>query len=145
MGELIRHFRNFIIISLLIVIIFGLCFSVSAVLVTVAISDPKNIKFTGDILVDGQHYFTHFCHWWKQWWLHRASIKLAYKQYFVVKLFALTIMPFLVFITLGWTLRAPLMDWRPFKKKESVHGDAKQACAPKKACCWAAMCAANYL
>lgn len=127
MSEFIRHFRNFTIILLLLAIVVCVCLAVSAVLITITISDPKNIRFTGDILVDGEHYFTHFFHWWKQWWLNRAKISIDYKQYFVVKLFALTIMPFIILTSLGWALRAPLMDWRPFKKAESIHGDAKWA------------------
>ncbi len=127
MGELIRHLRNFVIISLIVAIVAGVCLLVSSVLVTIAISDSRSIKFTGDIIADAEHYFTHFFHWWKQWWLNRSKITLEYKQFFVVKLFTLTIMPFIILSSLSWAFRAPLMDWRPFKKKESVHGDAKWA------------------
>jgi type IV secretion system protein VirD4 len=103
---------------------------VSSVLVTLAISAPKTIKVTGDILTDGPHFFFHFKHWWEQWWIHRSQITLQYKSFFVLKLFALTILPFITLGSLGWRFRAPLIDWRPFKKAESIHGDAAWADEP---------------
>lgn len=43
------------------------------------------------------------------------------------KLFTSFLAPnFLLFI-IFWTIRERLLDWRPFKKKESIHGDAKWA------------------
>ncbi len=127
MSEFVRHLRNVTAISLVIILVCGLCLAFSAVLVTIAVSDSKNIRFTGDILADGEHYFTHFFHWWGQWWHNRSKLSISYKEYFVVKLFLLTIIPFIVLGLSGWMLRAPLMDWRPFKKTESVHGDARWA------------------
>ena len=41
-------------------------------------------------------------------------------------LFALAL-PFSVLGVVFYMLRAPILDWRPFKKKESVHGDARWA------------------
>jgi len=102
----------------------------SSVLVALAISDPKTIKFTGDIFTDAPHFFFHFTHWWEQWWIHRSQITLQYKSFFVLKLFSLTILPFITLGSLGWRFRAPLMDWRPFKKAESIHGDAAWADEP---------------
>ncbi len=127
MAELIRHLRNIVIISLLIVMIIAFCLGISSVLVTIAISGIDSAIFTGDIFADGEHYIKHFTHWWMQWWEYRAQLTWDYKEYFVIKLFTLTIAPFIVLGVLFWTFRAPIMDWRPFKKKESIHGDAKWA------------------
>jgi len=130
MEELLRKLRNFTIISLLFIITVALCLMFSSVLVALAISDPKTIKFTGDIFTDAPHFFFHFTHWWEQWWIHRSQITLQYKSFFVLKLFSLTILPFITLGSLGWRFRAPLMDWRPFKKAESIHGDAAWADEP---------------
>jgi len=130
MEELLRKLRNFTIMSLLLIIIVTLCLLFSSVMVALAISDPKTIKFTGDILTDAPHFFGHFTHWWEQWWVHRSQITLQYKSFFVLKLFSLTILPFITLGSLGWKFRAPLLDWRPFKKPESIHGDAAWADEP---------------
>lgn len=122
-----RQIRNFVTISFLIVVVLILCLAISAVLVTLTISDSKSISITGDVFADTEMFFLNFTHWWQQWWVNRANIPLDYKGFFVVKLFAFTIIPYIIFGILGWKLRAPLMDWRPFKKEESIHGDAKWA------------------
>lgn len=130
MDDFVRRFRNFIAIILIAILIIAVCFATSAVLVTVTISDPKNVKFTGDILVDAKHFYTHFTYWWKMWWVNRSKISLQYKNFMVVKLFAFTLAPYFVIGIIGWMMRAPLMDWRPFQKEESIHGDAKWASEP---------------
>jgi type IV secretion system protein VirD4 len=100
---------------------------VSAILVTVTISDPQTVKFTGDVFVDTIHYWHHFSHWWGQWWQHKSEISLDYKGFFVVKLFAFTFLPPSALGIMAFLFRAPLMDWRPYHKEESIHGDAKWA------------------
>lgn len=49
------------------------------------------------------------------------------KDHYVLRLVVCTLVPILVFSIIGFLFRAPILDWRPFKKKESVHGDAKWA------------------
>jgi type IV secretion system protein VirD4 len=127
MEDLIRSIRNFVIISLIAFIILGICLTFSAILVTVSISDPNTVKFTGDVFVDTMHYWGHFTHWWGQWWEHKSQISIDYKSFFVIKLFAFTAFPPVLLGMMGYLFRAPLMDWRPYEKKESVHGDAKWA------------------
>jgi type IV secretion system protein VirD4 len=127
MDDLIRGIRNFAVLSLIILTIIGMCLVVSAILVTVTISDPASITFTGDVFKDSVHYWHHFSHWWGQWWQYRDQITIDYKGFFVVKLFAFTLLPPVILGVLIFLFRAPLMDWRPYKKKETIHGDAKWA------------------
>ncbi len=127
MSDFIRSLRNFAIISILAIMVSGLCLTVSAVLVTITVSDQSAIKFTGDIFSDGFHYWVHFIHWWKQWWKYKYQISLDYQNFFVIKLFAFTLFPPILMGILGFLFRAPLMDWRPYKKQESIHGDARWA------------------
>lgn len=127
MEELIRQFRNFVVITLISIITLALCLTVSSLLVTIAISDPDSLKFTGDVFVDSAHYWKHFAHWWAQWWQHKTEISLEYRNFFVVKLFILTFAPIIMLGSMAYAFRAPLMDWRPYAKKESIHGDAKWA------------------
>lgn len=127
MAEFLRACRNIFVISLTIIAVLALCFAVSALLVTIGTTDPRKIKFAGDFLIDGKFIVYKFVEKWQFFWKWRSQITLEYDQYFVVKLFVFTIMPYVVLGFVAWMLRAPLMDWRPFKKQESVHGDAKWA------------------
>ncbi|MDB2414539.1 type IV secretory system conjugative DNA transfer family protein [Rickettsiales bacterium] len=124
---MVRFFRNLVIISIIVIFVLALCAFTSAVLVTVAISDSKYVQPTGNPVHDVQMYWTHFAHWWSQWYKYSSQISLEYNNYFVVKLFVLTIIPPIILFVMAFIFRAPLLDWRPFKKKESVHGDAKWA------------------
>lgn len=124
---MIQFLRNFILISILVSIVIVACAGVSAVLVTIIISNPSQIKFTDDILMNIHHYWVHFSHWWKQWWQFKSQLTFSSNNYFVPKLFSATFLPFIIVSTLLWFFRAPLMDWRPYKKKESIHGDARWA------------------
>ena len=127
MEELVRKFRNATLITLISSIVIAVCLVISSLLVTISISDPSSMIFTGDIASDSKHYLKHFIHWWAQWWEYKSEITLDYNNYFVVKLFVFTFAPILILGTLIFAFRAPLMDWRPYKKKESIHGDAKWA------------------
>lgn len=120
-------FRNFVIISLLIVFLILLVTTISAVLVTYLISDAKYIDLSGGYFEDISLFYKHFIHWWEQWFAYRSKLSLSSQDYFVPKLFTATIIPFICGAILAWFLRAPLLDWRPFKEQETVHGNAKWA------------------
>jgi type IV secretion system protein VirD4 len=48
-------------------------------------------------------------------------------NFFVTKLLAALVSPFAVVGTVFYIYREPMLEWRPYKKKESVHGDARWA------------------
>lgn len=125
--ETVRHIRNFVIISFIVAVILAICFVVSSVMITITISASDNIRVTGNLFADVKHYWTHFSHWWGVWWEHKTELSWEDKNYFVTKLFAFTFLPPFILGFLTYLFRAPLMDWRPYKKKESIHGDAKWA------------------
>jgi len=58
------------------------------------------------------------------WWKYRAA---NFPNDFLIKLFAPTGLSLFFSIMLLYAMRAPLIDFRPFKKKESLHGDAHWA------------------
>lgn len=124
---MIRHIRNFVMISLLVLLAVAFCLMISTVLVTASISGLGYMKFTGSIIDDIVYYWGHFSYWWQFWWKYNDRITLNYKDFLVVKLFISTIVPFVFAGVVAFVFRAPLMDWRPFKKPESIHGDAKWA------------------
>lgn len=127
MEEFGRIFRNFIVFGVLGGLILGIALFVASVIVSVTISDPAQLKATGDFKRDMLVFGEHFIHWWKFWWQYRSQITMQWNNYFVVKLFAGTIAPIILMGIFLILFRAPLMDWRPFKKAESIHGDAKWA------------------
>lgn len=127
MHEMLRKLRNIVLISLVVVILAAFCFALSTVVVLVGLTPPKDIHFKGDFYIDTSYIFRVFCHYWYYWWTYRSQLTLEYNEYFVPQLFVYTFAPYLVMGVLGWMFRAPIMDWRPFKKPESIHGDAKWA------------------
>jgi len=127
MNEIVRTFRNFIAISFIFCLVFLICLSLSAFLVVVFVKGTHNVTISGDVISDFVYFWKNYVGYWRFWWENKASITIKYSDFFVVKLFALTVIPFGVLITLIIMFRAPLFDWRPFKKKESIHGDAKWA------------------
>lgn len=61
---------------------------------------------------------------WHYWWAYRAQLT---QSDFLIYLFGPVTLAFCTSLILLFTLRAPLIDWRPFKKKEKIHGDARWA------------------
>lgn len=62
-----------------------------------------------------------FLNWW---WQSRASYTSAD---FMIYMFGPPVIGFITGLLLMFFLRAPLMDWRPMAKKETIHGDARWA------------------
>ncbi len=124
---MMRHLRNFAIITFLIILVMAMCLLFSMLLVTLTASGPGYMKMSNSVIKDIQYYWTHFTYWWSFWWKYNSQITISYKDYLVVKLFGATLLPYMIIGILSFIFRAPLMDWRPYKEKESVHGDAHWA------------------
>jgi type IV secretion system protein VirD4 len=123
----LRHIRNFTIISCLIVFIFLLCFYITGTLVIVTINGKLDIiklyiklPIKEQFLYIKKSLFTY----WKFYYINRNKLTLDSYNGFVFKLWLTTLLPYTILLILGWIFRAPLIDWRPFKKPESIHGDA---------------------
>lgn len=126
----IRHARNFVIITLLIAFILALCFYITGTLVIVAINGKwEVIKAYSKLPIKEQfiYLFRILLAYWKFYFANSARLGNGAYNYFSLKLTTLTFLPYGLLLTLCWIFRAPLLDWRPFKKPESVHGDAKWA------------------
>ena len=136
--EIVRHFRNFVIIGFLLISVFFICGYITMLLVSVTMAPTwqvaisyftipnwENILILWNILVQyWVFYFKNidYLHW-------NSTITTAASQisYFIPKLYLTTLLPYIFLLTSLWMIRAPLMDWRPFKKAESIHGNAKWA------------------
>jgi type IV secretion system protein VirD4 len=69
----------------------------------------------------------YFSYYWNFYLEHREQLAIRDDNNFVIKLMLCSFIPsgFLLFVF--FIFRAPIMDFRPFKAKEKIHGDAKWA------------------
>ncbi len=126
----LRHFRNFVIITSLIIFVLVGCFYITGSLVVVTINGNwEVIKKYWALKIDKQFiylYQTIFAYW-KYYIENSYRLTSSSYNYFSTKLWITTLLPYTLLMSFAWVFRAPLMDWRPFKKPESIHGDAKWA------------------
>lgn len=129
-GEILRNFRNFSIITALIIFVLALCFYVSGSLVIGIINGNFAVtKKYISLPIDKQFAYLSKALWtyWKFYLTNFDKFTFDSYSYFAVKLWSATILPYFVVGTLAFVFRAPLADFRPFQKAESIHGDAKWA------------------
>lgn len=126
----IRHLRNFVIIFSLVIIILGGCFYITGALVSLTInSNWKIIKAYWELPLWQQYWVLTMAmiNYWGFYFKHITQLKVESFNYFVPKLWLSTFFPYTALGILAIVFRAPIMDFRPFKKAESIHGDAKWA------------------
>ncbi len=129
-NSVIRNLRNFVIISFLIVFVIAACFYVTGTLVLISITGKWDIiKAYYKLRIDKQfiYLFQTLSTYWQFYFKNSAKLTTQSYNFFVVKLWAASLLPYTFLMTFGWIFRAPIMDWRPFKKPESIHGEAKWA------------------
>ncbi len=117
----LRHFRNTIIIAILIVFILALCFYITGTLVIVSINGSWTvIKAYSALPIDQQFIYLYktMAAYWKFYFSNYTRLQTSSYNYFTTKLWLTTLLPYAFLVIFGWIFRAPLMDWRPFKKQE---------------------------
>ena len=121
-----NHIRN--ILFLVLGAFFGLefCFYLSGVLFILMVWGPNYLDFNAinPSLSDFPDriwptIFDYVQHWWKN--------PSAYDAVLLLKLITSLCTPVGILSIVLWNLRNILFDWRPFKKKESLHGDSRWA------------------
>ncbi|ABD45644.1 type IV secretory system conjugative DNA transfer family protein [Neorickettsia sennetsu] len=121
-----RQLRNIITIFFLLAFIFALALYMSAAIFVVAVWGIEHLNFRDlQPSLDGfptrlwPTIFVYISDLFNNWdaWAPAVKIKLAVSLG----------IPFGILGVVFYMLRAPIMEWRPFKKKESVHGDARWA------------------
>lgn len=129
-SALVRNSRNFVIITTLIILVLSFCFYITGAFVIVAINGSfDNVeKYASLPLLDQfQYLFKALASYWGYYLQNFSKFSLSTANYFALKLMIATFVPYGLLMIFCWIFRAPLMDWRPFKKPESIHGDAKWA------------------
>lgn len=69
----------------------------------------------------------YFEYYWQVWWKYRSQLSLESNNYFVLKLRIASFLPSGILLLIFFIFRAPIIDFRPFKPKEKIHGDARWA------------------
>lgn len=126
----VRHLRNFVIISFLIIVVLLGCFYATGILVLVSINnDWKVVKaYLNFTLVQQFWALTKaMMNYWVFYFQHYGQLKFESYNYFVPKLWVATFFPYTTLGIVCIIFRAPLADFRPFKKPESIHGTARWA------------------
>ncbi|MBU6339266.1 MAG: type IV secretory system conjugative DNA transfer family protein [Rickettsiales bacterium] len=126
----VRHFRNFFIILFLIILVLAFCFYITGTLVIVSINgDWSIIKKYINLRLDQQFIYIAklLVNYWKYYFEHFSTLNASSYHGFVPKLFILTFLPYTLLAIACWFFRAPLADFRPFKKPETIHGESKWA------------------
>ncbi|ACT69693.1 type IV secretory system conjugative DNA transfer family protein [Neorickettsia risticii] len=121
-----RQLRNIVTIFFLLAFIFALALYMSAAIFVVAVWGIEHLNFR-DLQPSLDRFptrlwptiFVYISDLFKNWdaWAPAVKIKLAVSLG----------IPFGILGVVFYMLRAPIIEWRPFKKKESVHGDARWA------------------
>ncbi len=127
---LVRHVRNFTIIAILTLSVLALCFYITGTLVIVGVSGNwQVIKAYWDLSLPKQfiYLFQSLTTYWKFYFQNFSKLSLDSYNHFPAKLLVGTLLPYTALMIIGWIFRAPIIDWRPFKKPESVFGDSKWA------------------
>jgi len=125
MGEgFVNNFRNLIIglIGLFFVILIAVHVSSILSFGLIAGVDKLSYDFAISILPE-QNFYAYYAYWYQ----YRTAITFSMNNYFVVKLLCGTFIPLLFFSWLLWHYRHDIYEKRPYKKEESLHGDARWA------------------
>lgn len=129
-NPLLRNFRNFAVIFLLFFFVFSLCFYITGTLVIVSVNSSWKVilAYSKLSLID---QFIHLGKtmgaYWKFYFSNYSRLTTDSYNYFVAKLWIATLLPYSALFILIWIFRAPILDWRPFKKPETIFGDSHWA------------------
>lgn len=130
MDDFARSFRNFVIITLLVIIVLLACFYLTGVLVLVTINNNWNVvKVYFDLNLIQQFYALGkaMSNYWVFYIKYYNQLTFESHNYFVPKLWITTFFPYTALGIMTVIFRAPIADFRPFKKEESIHGNAHWA------------------
>jgi type IV secretion system protein VirD4 len=126
----LRHFRNFALITILLVVVMLGCFYLTGALVSITINNDWEILKAYWKLSLFQQFWVltkAMTNYWSFYFQYFGQLNFDSYNYFVPKLWVSTLFPYTALAIMAFIFRAPLMDFRPFKKPESIHGNASWA------------------
>ncbi len=122
--------KNFIIFFILFSTLIFLCFLVTTGGAILMINGPGKLQAVlnqSNIQKKILLLWKYFEYYWQFWYQYKDNITLETKDYFLLKLRISTFAPSGTLLLLFFLFRAPILDFRPFKAKEKIHGDARWA------------------
>ncbi|WGJ62710.1 type IV secretory system conjugative DNA transfer family protein [Wolbachia endosymbiont of Frankliniella intonsa] len=121
-----NHLRNILIGGVVSFSIFEFCFYLSGILFYLFVDGPDGVDFRAinpSLTPFPQSLwptiFDHIQYCWHHPELYSFELK--------IKLVVSSVLPQIVLMIILWNVRERLIEWRPFKKKESLHGDSQWA------------------
>lgn len=121
-----RHARNIILLIVAFALLSLLTLYISCVLYIVMTSGYEKVvwaKIQPNFSYLPYSLYPTIVYYIKHWWKN----KQVYSDMMQLKLFIAVVSPWALYGIILWNLRNKIMELRPFKKKETVHGDAKWA------------------
>ncbi len=124
-----RFSKNFMIMSTLALVVISVVSYISWSLLVIMISgiDRYSVSFADGFQEHCLFLFTSFKAYWAFYIEYHSLIKLTTKAFFLPKLIVCTVIPYGVLACLLWIFRVQIAEMRPYKKGESLHGDAHWA------------------
>lgn len=124
-----RHFQNFVIIATLVIVAILICLFISGILFALSEDLTSGTKILTPSFVQSFDPLGILFKYWGWWWQIKSAegYTFSYHSNVFLRLIGSTVLPLILGGILSFLFRAPLMDWRPFKKAESIHGEARWA------------------
>ena len=124
-----RFSKNFMVMATMAVIVLGIVSYISWSMLVITISGLERYN---ESLIDGFRghllfLFGAFVSYWQFYLEYYNLIHFETKGFFMPKLFVLTVVPYGTLLALIWVFREKIANLRPYKKGESLHGDAHWA------------------
>ncbi len=124
-----RFSKNFMIMTTIACLVLSIVSYVSWASLAMLIEGP--IRFNNSMKLGFKEHFLHlwdvFSTYWVYYFKYHHLLNFDTKGFLVPKLFATTFIPYGSLLILVWVFRVPLVEARPFKKGEDLHGNAHWA------------------
>lgn len=121
-----NHLRNILIGGVVAFSVLEFCFYLSGILFVLFADGPDAVDFkainpslTPFPQALWPTIFNHIQYCWHHPELYSLELKIT--------LIISSALPIIVLMIILWNLRERIIEWRPFKKKESLHGDSQWA------------------
>ncbi|QKX02377.1 type IV secretory system conjugative DNA transfer family protein [Wolbachia endosymbiont of Dirofilaria (Dirofilaria) immitis] len=121
-----NHLRNILIGGIVVFSILEFCFYLSGILFYLFVDGPDGVDFKAvnpSLTPFPQALWPTIFDHIQYCWYHPE----LYGSELIVKLIVSSVLPIIILMIILWNLRERIIEWRPFKKKESLHGDSKWA------------------
>lgn len=125
--------KNFIARSLIVLAVLAVLFVLALTAFVYLVFGPEYIQiynfgygYTYNNLVDITRFYSYLTYY-GSWMWENKTIPYAANNYFILKVFAPPLLALLIGLILLITQYRRLIEWQMFKKKESLHGDARWA------------------